>query len=89
MTRHAPVLAFLTLSLALAACGPVPTAAETEARVREATVTALPGVSASEVAIDKFERRSAKTTWSAVVGGKVYNCDADESLRLPACQQIS
>lgn len=21
-------------------------------------------------------------------GGKVYSCDADESLRLPACQQM-
>ena len=89
MRRRVSVLGFVIVSLALAACGPVPTAAETEERVREATVTALQGFSASEVTIDKFERHSAKTTWSAVIGGKIYNCDADESLRLPACQQVS
>lgn len=89
MSWRTLIFGFLVASLALAACEPAVSAAEQETRVREATAAALPGISAHDVMISKFERHSAKTTWAAAIDGKVYSCDADEVLRLPSCQQVS
>jgi hypothetical protein len=43
----------------------------------------------AEIAISQLESGAAKWTWRAQTGGKTYECDADELLRLPDCRPVS
>lgn len=73
------------LTLPFAACSPEPPA-NREARAREATAGVIAGAAADQIAISQLQAGSAKWTWKAETGGKTYECDADELLRLPDCR---
>jgi hypothetical protein len=84
--RGTYILFGATLSIAaLAACTPAPTAAEMEAKLRSATVEALPGTDPTTVTISDQVAAPARMSWKASITGKVYMCDADEQVRLPQC----
>jgi hypothetical protein len=80
-------ISFLSVLLAavVAGCTPAPVA-DKEARAREATASAL-GAAPAEIVISKLESGTTKSTWQATTGGKTYECDADERLRLPDCRE--
>jgi hypothetical protein len=93
-TAHRPVglpairasLLAAAAAAAIAGCAPAPIA-DKEARAKEATATALGGAP-GEIVIRELESGASKWTWRAEAGGKTYECDADELLRLPDCRQI-
>ncbi|HOY77566.1 MAG TPA: hypothetical protein PLN33_07145 [Hyphomonadaceae bacterium] len=74
----------LLAALTLSACGSQ-SQQDVEASLKSATVTALPGLDETKIAISTSERNSAKWTWTATYEGKAYSCDADERMRLPSC----
>jgi hypothetical protein len=81
-----PALAVAVSVLSLAACSAPQGAADLETRLKEVTATAIPGVPATEVMISNQTTTPASVRWRAAAGGKIYDCDADNMLRLPDCR---
>jgi hypothetical protein len=68
-------------------CSVPPTVAETEARLRQATASAISGVGdAKDIVISDAQAFPTRRQWRALAGGKLYACDADEQFNLPQCQ---
>jgi hypothetical protein len=81
-------VAAAALTIPLTACsGASP--ANTEARAKEATASAIAGATVEQIVITQLQSGAAKWTWKAEAGGKTYECDADELLRLPDCRPVS
>jgi hypothetical protein len=71
-----------------AACAPA-NAVSREDRARAATASAIAGIQPDQIVIDQLTPPAARTTWRAEAGGRVYECDADDQLRLPDCRPVS
>jgi len=72
-------------AMALSACDvgePLPTS---EAKLHEATVAAIKGVSPDQIVISDVNRQPAKISWRVTAGERVYACDSDDLYRLPSC----
>jgi hypothetical protein len=81
-----PALAAAVSVLSLAACSAPQDSADLETRLKEVTATAITGVPAAEVVISSQTTTPASVRWRAEAGGKTYDCDADNMLRLPDCR---
>jgi len=75
--------------LSLAACSSPQGTADLEMRLKEVTATAITGVPAAEVVISSQTTTPASVRWRAEAGGKTYDCDADNMLRLPDCRLVT
>lgn len=71
---------------ALSACAGAATMPTSEAKLREATLTAIEGIDPARIVISGVNRQPAKISWRVTAGDKTYACDADDSYRLPWCQ---
>lgn len=83
---RSPVALALAIG-ALGACAagaPLPTS---EAKLREATAIAIAGIDPAKVVISDVDRQAARISWRVTANAKSYACDADDSYRLPQCQQ--
>lgn len=74
---------------AMAACAAPDSPSEIEDSLRTVTVTAIPGVDAQAIQVLNSVRQPSKWTWNARIGEQVYECDADDKLRLPSCQAVT
>ena len=82
--------ALFAAALAMAACSsPQRDSTNLEARLKEATAQAVPGVPAEQIVISNQSSTAAAVRWRAAAGGKTYDCDADNMVRLPDCRPVS
>ncbi len=71
----------------LAACTD-PASEDVETSLQTVTASTIHVADAGDIEILNRERLASKWVWEARVGGKAYTCDADDRMRLPACQAI-
>ncbi len=79
----------LTCFAALAACSnaaPPTDPAALNDKVKEATLAAIANATPDNVTISDVAAGAAKVTWKASVDGVIYQCDADNEIRLPDCR---
>lgn len=88
MSKVRLILGAIAAAASLAACSG-PTQEEINASLKAATASAVPGSDVDSIEILSPELLKAKWVWQAKIGGKPYACDADDQMRLPACQATS
>lgn len=76
------------LMAAAAACAPANVVSR-EDRARAATASVVAGAQPDQIVIDQLTPPAARTTWRAEVAGRVFECDADDQLRLPDCRPVT
>jgi ABC-type uncharacterized transport system auxiliary subunit len=76
----------LAAAAILAACSDGPSAEQVDASLKAATAAAVPGADARSIEVLNPQRSPASWRWNARIDNKVYACDADNEMRLPACE---
>jgi hypothetical protein len=80
-------LGFLAGVPALAACWTqIP---DEDDLVRTATVAAIPGLHSEAVVISEIKRAPKRVTWKALTPGGEFDCNANEFLAWPSCEQAT
>lgn len=83
-------LCALVASTVLAACSTDAMSEEdVKASLTAATFSALPNVNAESIEVLDPQRSPATWRWRAKADGKVYDCNADNQMRLPSCEALT
>lgn len=82
------LLASAASGLLLAGCVQAETPAETEAKVKAATIQAIGSGDAGQVVISNLEKAAARADWNASTPGGQFACSSDERFALPECRKV-
>lgn len=79
--------AMMAAGLALAACA-APTTEDVAPRLKQLTATTLPGADPAKIDVSDARQSAAKWEWRAQYDGRQFQCDSDNTFRLPSCTAI-
>lgn len=82
------VVGALLASSALVACSAPPTAAETEAKLKAATLKVTNSAANASVIVSDQVQTASRWVWNATVNGTAFKCDVDTFFELPACEPV-
>jgi hypothetical protein len=74
-------------AIAAAACS-APTTADVANTLQNLTASTMPGADAARIRVEDARRSAAKWEWRAHIDGKSFQCDSDNTFRLPSCTAL-
>lgn len=86
--RHAMTVLCATLAFTAVGCA-ARSPEEVAEALRQATATALQVEDSGAIEVVSSEQRASKWVWKAKAGDTLYDCDADDMMRLPQCRAES
>jgi hypothetical protein len=78
----------VTIAAALAACA-TRSPEEVATALKDATAVAIQSSDSTAIEIVSSQQQSSKWVWKAKAAGRIYDCDADDMMRLPQCRATS